>query len=167
MTTTEPTLHLIAAGGTFDKHYDPVAGQLGFAQSHLPEILARCRLAHPPSLQVLPLLDSLDMGEADRQRVLQACQACTTGQIVVIHGTDTMQQTAQVLAAAALDKCIVLTGAMVPYSVHGSDALFNLGFALACAGHLPNGVYIAMHGQVFPSSNVRKNRALGRFELIS
>jgi L-asparaginase len=161
---TMTAVHLIAAGGTFDKHYDPVAGQLGFAQSHLPDILQRSRLAQAPSLQVLPLLDSLDMGDSDRARVRDACQASTATQIVVVHGTDTMPHTAQVLAAAALPKCIVLTGAMVPYSVQGSDALFNLGFAMGCAKYLPHGVYIAMHGEVFTANKVRKNRGLGRFE---
>jgi L-asparaginase len=160
-------IHLIAAGGTFDKHYDPVAGQLGFAQSHLPEIVQRCRLAQAPSLQVLPLLDSLDMGDTDRTRVRNACQTHIATQIVVVHGTDTMPETAHVLAAAALPKCIVLTGAMVPYSVQGSDALFNLGFALGCVQHLPHGVYIAMHGEVFTANKVRKNRGLGRFEAIA
>ncbi|MFM2399376.1 MAG: hypothetical protein RL341_1533 [Pseudomonadota bacterium] len=159
------SLHLIATGGTFDKHYDPIAGALTFAQSHLPEIVARCRLAQAPTIEALRLLDSLDMQDADRARVLAACRAAAATQIVVVHGTDTMPQTAQVLGEALLlGKTIVLTGAMVPFEVRGSDALFNLGFAIACAQHLPPGVYVAMNARVLPWDNVRKNRALGVFE---
>jgi L-asparaginase len=158
------SLHLVATGGTFDKHYDPIAGALTFAQSHLPEIVARCRLAQAPSIESLPLLDSLDMQDADRARVLASCRAAAATQIVVVHGTDTMPQTAQVLGAAALAKTIVLTGAMVPFEMRGSDALFNLGFAIACAQHLPPGVYVAMNARVLPWDNVRKNKAQGVFE---
>jgi L-asparaginase len=158
------SLHLIATGGTFDKHYDAIAGALTFGQSHLPDIVARCRLAEPPSVQVLPLLDSLDMQDADRARVLAACQATLATRIVVVHGTDTLRETAQVLGAAALGKTVVLTGAMVPYEVRGSDALFNLGFAMASALQLPPGIYVAMNGRVLGWDNVRKNKALGQFE---
>jgi L-asparaginase len=159
-------LHLIATGGTFDKHYDAIAGALGFAHSHLPEIVKRCRFAGSPTVEALPLLDSLDMHDADRSRVLAACRASTAQQIVVVHGTDTMRETAQVLGAAALGKTVVITGAMVPYEVRDSDALFNLGFAIACAQQLPCGVYVAMNARVLPWDNVQKNKLLGVFEPV-
>jgi L-asparaginase len=158
------TLRLIAAGGTFDKHYDPLAGALSFAASHLPAIVTRCRLNAPVEITTLPLLDSLDMQDLDRQRILKACVDATEPQIVIIHGTDTMPETARVLGAAALSKTIVITGAMVPYAISDSDALFNLGYAFAAAQHLPPGVYVAMGGAVFAWDAVRKNRVAGRFE---
>jgi L-asparaginase len=160
-------LHIIATGGTFDKHYDPIAGALTFGQTHLHGIVARCRLVQAPTIEALPLLDSLDMTDADRARVLTACQASSASRIVVVHGTDTMPETAQVLGAAALGKTVVLTGAMVPYEISGSDALFNLGFATASASHLPAGVYVAMNGRVLAWNNVRKNRAVGQFEPLA
>jgi L-asparaginase len=137
---------------------------LGFADSHLPAVLARTRMTIPVALEQLPLLDSLDMQDADRVRVLAACQAAAEKAIVIVHGTDTMPQTAAVLGGANLGKAIVLTGAMIPYEIANSDALFNLGFACGVAQTLPAGVYVAMNGQVFIWNNVTKNRAAGVFE---
>ncbi len=158
------TLRLIATGGTFDKHYDEIQGKLDFAESHLPQVIARTRMTIPVALEVLPLLDSLDMQDKDRQRVLASCQASAERAIVIIHGTDTMRETAGVLGAAAMDKTIILTGAMIPYEIANSDALFNLGFACGVAQALPSGVYVAMNGKVFSWDNVTKNRAAGVFE---
>jgi len=158
------TLRLIATGGTFDKHYNELTGVLGFSESHLPAVIGRARLTIPVELQLLPLLDSLDMQDADRQRVLEACQAATEDAIVIVHGTDTMPQTAAVLGAAKLGKTIVLTGAMIPYEIANSDALFNLGFACGVAQTLAPGVYVGMNGQVFAWDNVTKNRAAGVFQ---
>lgn len=155
---------VLAAGGTFDKRYDEIGGQLGFGESHLPQALRDCRITSPHRLQVLPLLDSLDMVDADRERIASACRDASEAGIVVVHGTDTMQDTAQWLARAQLPKTIVLTGAMVPLDIAHSDALFNLGYALGLAQHMPPGVYVAMNGTLFKWDEVRKNRAQGRFE---
>lgn len=160
------TLRLIATGGTFDKHYDELNGKLDFAESHLPQVIARSRMTIPVELEVLPLLDSLDMQDADRQRVLASCRAAREKAIVIIHGTDTMRETATVLGAAQLDQAIVLTGAMIPYEIANSDALFNLGFACGVAQTLPPGVYVAMNGKVFTWDNVTKNRAAGVFQAL-
>ncbi len=158
------SLRIIATGGTFDKHYNELNGTLGFADSHLPEVVKRSRMTVPVALEILPLLDSLDMQDADRARVLAACSASTERAIVIVHGTDTMKDTAAVLGAAALGKTVILTGAMIPYAIAQSDALFNLGFASAAAQLLPEGVYVAMNGQVFTWDNVTKNRSAGVFQ---
>jgi L-asparaginase len=160
------TLRLIATGGTFDKHYNELDGTLGFAESHLPQVIARTRMTIPVALETLPLLDSLDMQDQDRQRVLASCQAAPENAIVIIHGTDTMRETAGVLGAANLGKTIVLTGAMIPYEIANSDALFNLGVACGVAQTLPAGVYVAMNGKVFTWDNVTKNRAAGVFQAL-
>ncbi len=164
--STIMTLRIIATGGTFDKHYDEIAGQLVFAGSHLSEVIARARLTVPAALEELPLLDSLDMQDIDRRRVLASCDRAEENAIVVIHGTDTMQDTARVLGAAQLAKTIVLTGAMIPYAIRGSDAQFNFGFACGVAQLLPHGVYVAMNGRVFSWDKVIKNRGAGVFEEI-
>jgi len=83
---------------------------------------------------------------------------------VITHGTDTMVETAIVLARGIADKTVVLTGAMIPYKFGSSDGLFNLGSALAFAQTLPPGVYVAMNGRCFPWNRVRKNRQTGTFE---
>ena len=154
---------VIAAGGTFDKHYDEIAGTLGFGASVLPEVITRSRIAQPVRLEVLPLLDSLDMQEADRLRILEACRRAPEERIVIIHGTDTMPETAQVLGLAGLSKTIVITGAMVPYEIANSDALFNFGMAFGAAQTLPAGVHVVMSGQVFDWNNVKKDRSAGVF----
>lgn len=157
-------LRIIATGGTFDKHYDEIAGRLGFADSHLPEAAARARIAPPFEIEPLMMLDSLDMKDDDRLRILRACEASPETRIVVVHGTDTMCETAAVLRAAGLARTVVLTGAMVPYELAHSDAMFNLGLACGAAQTLAHGVYIAMNGRVFREGAVRKNRAAGVFE---
>jgi len=157
------TLRILATGGTFDKHYDEIAGKLTFADSHLPDVIARARITLPVQLEIVAMLDSLDMQDADRQNVLAACQRATETAIVIIHGTDTMRETAHVVGNAKLAKTIVLTGAMIPYEIANSDALFNIGFASGIAQTLPHGVYIAMNGQIFNWDNVKKNRTAGVF----
>jgi len=160
------TLRIIATGGTFDKHYNELNGVLGFSDSHLPDVIARSRMTIPVELETLALLDSLDMQDADRQRVLAACQGAQEKAIVIVHGTDTMRDTAEVLGAAANDKTIVFTGAMIPYEIANSDALFNFGFACGVAQVLPPGVYVAMNGKIFNWDNVTKNRAAGVFQAL-
>jgi L-asparaginase len=160
------TFCVIAAGGTFDKHYDEIAGRLGFGASVLPAVIARSRINQPVRLEQLPLMDSLDMDDSDRLRILDACRRAPEERVIVIHGTDTMPETAQVLGQAGLPKTIVLTGAMIPYETAGSDALFNFGMAVGVAQTLPPGVYVAMSGQVFGWDNVRKDRAQGVFETL-
>ncbi len=158
------SLRIIATGGTFDKHYFPLDGSLGFGASVLPEALARARLTEPCEFQSLMAIDSLDMQDHHRQQILAACKSAPESRIVIVHGTDTMCDTAAVLASAALGKTIVLTGAMVPYAIAGSDAMFNLGSAITAASLSAPGVWIVMHAQVFAWNAVRKNRAAGIFE---
>jgi len=157
-------LRIIATGGTFDKHYDEIAGKLTFAASHLPQVIQRARITTEIALEELPLLDSLDMQDIDRRRVLASCTHAAEQAIVIIHGTDTMRETAAVLGAAALEKTIVVTGAMIPYAIANSDALFNFGFACGVAQALPHGVYVAMNGKIFAWDKVEKNRTAGVFE---
>lgn len=157
-------VRIISTGGTFEKQYDPIDGSLSFVKSHVPQMLEQARVRSSSIFEALPLLDSLDMTDEDRERVLHACQGAPEQKILIIHGTDTMCETALVLATASLDKTIVLTGAMVPYQVLGSDAFFNLGFAMGVVHMLPPDVYIAMNGLVFRWDDVRKNRSKGIFE---
>lgn len=160
------SLRIIATGGTFDKHYDPLTGNLIFGDSVLPEALKRARLTLPVTFEALLALDSLDMQDRHRQQIREACERSAEERILIVHGTDTMPETAQVLGQAALKKTIVLTGAMVPYQFTQSDALFNLGFACAAASLAATGVYIAMNGRLFPWDDVTKNRDQGIFQSL-
>jgi L-asparaginase len=160
----DAAVRIIVTGGTFDKHYDAIKGELTFKESHLPAILQQARVTVPVAIEVNQLIDSLHMTEEHRGRVLEACTAAPEKSIVVVHGTDTMAETAQVVGRAALAKTIVFTGAMIPYSIQGSDALFNLGYAVALAQVMAEGTYVAMNARVFAWDAVRKDKAKGQFE---
>jgi L-asparaginase len=156
-------IRVIVTGGTFDKAYDAIKGELTFKESHLPEILELARVTVPVAIEQNQLIDSLQMQDENRLSVLAACERAAEERIVITHGTDTMAETARLLGPAGLRKTIILTGAMVPYQVQGSDALFNFGTAFSAVQLLPEGVYIAMNGRVFEWDRVRKDRSRGVF----
>lgn len=160
----DTAIRVIVTGGTFDKHYDEIRGELTFRQSHLPEILTRARVTLPVEVELNQLIDSLQMQDGNRLSVLEACRSAPEPCIIITHGTDTMGMTASLLGRAGLDKTIVLTGAMIPYQIQDSDALFNFGAAFTAVQLLPRGVYIVMNGRCFHWDSVRKNREIGVFE---
>ena len=158
------SLRVFVTGGTFDKEYDELTGTLHFEATHVEEMLRRGRCMLDVTVEVLMMIDSLEMKESHRARIAEACVRCDESQLVITHGTDTMVETAAVLAAAVRDKTIVLTGAMVPYAFGSSDGLLNLGSALSFVQALAPGVYVAMNGRCFRWDNVRKNRDVGVFD---
>lgn len=159
-------IRLFVTGGTFDKEYDEIEGRLYFTGTRLPEMLelGRCRLE--VEIETLMLVDSLDMTDEDRDKVVRACREAEEDRIVVTHGTDTMVETAECLAREVPGKTIVLTGAMIPIAFGSSDGLFNLGGSLTAVQTLPPGVYLVMNGRIFPWDNVRKNKETGFFEAL-
>jgi L-asparaginase len=159
-------IRILVTGGTFDKEYDEIAGTLFFKETHVGEMLrlGRCRV--PVTIETVMLVDSLQMADEDRRRLAERCRNCDESRIVITHGTDTMVQTAGVIAGLVSGKTIVLTGAMVPYAFGSSDGLFNLGSALSFVQVLAPGVYVAMNGTHFAWNRVRKNRASGIFESL-
>jgi L-asparaginase len=159
-------IRLLVTGGTFDKTYDEISGTLSFKNTHVEEMLRLGRSSVPVTVETVMLIDSLQMTEEARLAVAQRCRDCAESAIVITHGTDTMVETAAVLARNVPGKTIVLTGAMVPYAFGSSDGLFNLGSALSFVQVLPAGVYIAMNGTHFPWNAVRKNRERGAFERL-
>ncbi len=160
-------IRILITGGTFDKEYDELNGRLFFKDSHLPEMLAlgRCRL--DLEIRTLMMIDSLEMTAADRDLIAEQCLAAPGSRIIVTHGTDTMAETAVLLATRVMDKTVVVTGAMIPYKFGSSDGLFNLGSALAFVQTLPPGVYVVMNGRCFPAGTVRKNKKTGSFEELT
>ncbi len=157
-------IRIFVTGGTFDKEYNELNGQLFFQDTHLHEMLklGRCRL--DVDIRTLMMIDSLEMTADDRELIVHQCLHAEEDKIVITHGTDTMVETAKVLAEKIKDKTVVLTGAMIPYKFGSSDGLFNLGSALAFVQTLPQGVYVAMNGKYFLWNNVRKNKQTGQFE---
>ena len=157
-------IQIVITGGTFDKSYDSVNGQLYFKKTHLPEMLARSRCSLDVDIQTLMMKDSLEMSNKDVESVVEACQECPSQLIIITHGTDTITHTAAALAKADLGKTIVLTGAMIPYAFgSSSDGFFNLGCALAFVQTQKPGVYVTMQGQCFDWNQVKKDKEKGIF----
>ena len=157
-------IQIFVTGGTFDKEYNELTGELYFKSTHIGDMLRLGRCLVPVTVEALMMIDSLQMTAGHRELILARCHATEATRIVITHGTDTMEQTAAVLGQSVHDKTIVLTGAMVPYQFGSSDGMFNLGTALAFAQTLAHGVYLAMNGKCFPWNKVHKNREAGIFE---
>ena len=158
------SIRIFITGGTFDKEYNELTGQLYFKDSHLPEMLELGRNLVPVDTRTLMMIDSLDMTDDDRDLIAEHCIKSPEDRIIITHGTDTMADTAKVLADRVSGKTIVITGAMIPYKFGSSDGLFNLGSAMAFVQTLAPGVYVAMNGRYFLANNVRKNKLTGEFE---
>lgn len=157
-------IRIFITGGTFDKEYNELNGQLYFKVSHLSDLLEMGRNKVPVEIRTLMMIDSLEMTDEDRELIVHQCNNCDEMKIVITHGTDSMPETAKVLGREVKGKTIILTGAMIPIKFGSSDGLFNLGSALAFAQSLPAGVYVAMNGRCFAWDNVRKNKQTGIFE---
>ena len=159
-------VRIFITGGTFDKEYNEITGQLYFRDTHMHDLLDLGRSKVPVEIQTLMMIDSLEMNDNDRDMIAQQCIDCKENRIVITHGTDTMSDTARLLAQKVQNKTVILTGAMIPIKFGSSDGLFNLGSALAFAQTLPAGIYVAMNGRYFNSDNVRKNKQTGMFEEV-
>ena len=157
-------IRVFITGGTFDKEYNELNGELYFKDTHMHELLGKGRCRVDVEIRTLMMIDSLEMTDEDRELIVHQCQQCEEDRIVITHGTDTMSETARVLSEKVQNKTIVLTGAMIPIKFGSSDGLFNLGGALAFVQTLPAGTYVAMNGRYFHGNNVRKNKLTGVFE---
>ena len=156
-------IKFLAVGGTIDKVYFDAMSKYEVGDSSIQDILKNARVNIEYQVASLLKKDSLDMTDQDRQTILEAVQKEKAKRIIITHGTDTMVESAQVLSHIK-DKVIVFTGAMEPAKFKTSDAIFNLGSAVAAVQTLPDGVYLAISGRVFSPNNVRKNRGLKQFE---
>lgn len=156
-------LRIFTTGGTIDKIYFDARSEYEVGEPQIGEILREMNVQLRFDITPLMRKDSLDMNDADRAHIRSAVTAAAEDRIVITHGTDTMTQTAAALAGIP-DKTIVLTGALNPARFRGSDAMFNIGGAVAAAQIAQPGVYIYMNGRVFDARRVRKNRERNRFE---
>ena len=168
------TLLFLVTGGTLDKDYNALTGELGFHETHLPQMLKQANITLEHKIDCLLLKDSLEMTDKDREKIWQAVNTSQAKYIVITHGTDTMTTSANYLAEQFRnkgltnfsEKTIVLTGAMRPYKLGDSDALFNLGAATIAAQTFPAGIFITMNGKVFNAGEVQKNLQKGQFEPV-
>ena len=158
-------IQILITGGTFDKSYNYISGDLFFEKTHIPEMLERSKCRLNVDVKTLMMIDSLEMTKKDIEKIIEECKKTKSSRIVITHGTDTMVNTAEKIAEKIKNKTIVLTGAMIPYAFgSSSDGFFNLGSALSFVQTLENGVYIAINGQYFDFDKVEKNKLKGYFE---
>jgi len=157
-------IKIFITGGTFDKEYNELNGELYFKKTHLLEMLKLGRSQLKVDVETIMMKDSLEMSPNDRNHIVSKCIESSSNRILITHGTDTMVDTAKLLAEKIDAKAIVLTGAMIPYKFGSSDGLFNLGSALSFLQILPHGIYIAMNGNIFNWDNIKKNNELGLFQ---
>ena len=156
-------IKIFTTGGTIDKVYFDAKSSYEVGGPNIERVLEELPLAVDYSVISVLRKDSLEITSADRDVVVAAVQDADEKQIIVTHGTDTMVDTAKALQEVADDKTIVLTGALEPALFKTSDAMFNIGCAIAAVQSLPPGAYITMNGRIFESGNVVKNVKLGRF----
>lgn len=161
-------IRIFITGGTLDKRYNELNGELFFTHTQVPMMLDQARCTLPVVTEQLLLKDSLDMCDGDREKIRCACRNVPESKIIITHGTDTMVETARYLAPLLAErKTVVLFGAMIPFSIGASDALFNFGCALAAVQLSPPGIYITMNGRIFDWHNVQKLREQGRFDYLT
>ena len=160
-------IHFIITGGTIDKIYDAVSGNLSFTESNVCKAIKSSRCELNITIEKLMLIDSLNINHDDRQSILKKVMSCNADKIIITHGTDTMTDSAQLIGNNCKDKTIVITGAMIPFQFNNSDALFNLGTAIAFVQSKPKGVYIAMNGKCFNYYNVKKDLKHGIFSIVN
>tara|TARA_B100001778_G_scaffold330186_1_gene332273 strand:+ start:859 stop:1353 length:495 start_codon:yes stop_codon:yes gene_type:complete len=159
-------IKIFSTGGTFDKEFNEITGELFFKKTQLYELLELGRSKLDVKIETLMMVDSLKMSNTERQYIVDKCKNEKTNNIIITHGTDTMVRTAELIANQITDKTIILTGAMIPIKFGSSDGLFNLGSAMSFVQVLEPGVYITMNGRYFSYDNVRKNKKLGIFEKV-
>ena len=159
-------IQIFTTGGTIDKAYFDANNEFQVDDSILKEILKDANIVFDYSVESLMQKDSLELTDEDHLVILERVQSCEQRHILITHGTDTMTYTVDVLSKVT-DKTIVLTGAMEPARLRSTDAIFNIGFAVAATQLMSAGIYIAMNGKIFSAGQVKKNRQKKRFELLT
>jgi L-asparaginase len=156
-------IKFFTTGGTIDKVYFDKKSDYQVGEPITRKIIQEMNVAFEYEFESILKKDSLDLTDADRQFIFDTISSDEYQHIIVTHGTDTMIQTAQKLQMIP-DKVIVLTGAIEPAGFKSSDAVFNIGTAIAAVQALPHGTYITMSGCIFKPDSVRKNLKTNRFE---
>ncbi len=158
-------IKIYTTGGTIDKIYFDQKSEFQVGEPQIQELLREANITFDFEVESLMRKDSLDMNEADRALIAERIRHDPSERILLTHGTDTMLETARALLGIE-GKTIVLVGSMQPARLRHSDAIFNIGYAVATAQMMPPGIYVAMNGQVFDPLHARKNVACHRFESI-
>lgn len=159
-------MRIINTGGTFNKRYDPISGELFVPSDNraVEEILKS--LVVDISLEGIIYKDSLEMDEHDRAKLGEMIAQCAEKIVIIVHGTDTMDVSAEYVDGLGLDKVVVFTGAMIPFSIDPLEATANLSMALGYARNANSGVHIVIQGVMSSFKQVKKNKSAGKFEYV-
>jgi L-asparaginase len=157
---------ILNTGGTFNKRYNPISGELEVPRDDAAILSVLATFSQPIKVQGLLYKDSLEMTLDDRESLAKTISQSDETVIIVVHGTDTMDQSAQHIARMGLSKVVVFTGAMVPFSINAVEATANLSMAMGYSHNVSSGVYVVMQGVCGPHDRVIKNRDVGRFEYV-
>lgn len=167
---TAETVLILTTGGTIDKEYFDAKSTYEIGEPQIGALLVEAGVGFPYRVETLMRKDSLEISDADRQQVAQAVLGSGARHVLVTHGTDTMAETARVVAdaltGAGSTATVVFVGSLSPARFKGTDAEFNVGFAAAAVQTLAPGAYVAMNGRVFDPHHVRKDRDRNRFESV-
>ena len=162
---TKSKITVINTGGTFNKRYNPLSGELEVPKDSLAldEIISYCYNIDFDVLNIISK-DSLEMSDVDRELIVKTIKNCKNENIIIVHGTDTIDLTASFIDENIKDKTIVLTGAMLPISINKVEATLNFASAIGFLNaNIKNGIYISMHGSVKNYKKLIKNREIGQF----
>jgi len=159
-------IKIFTTGGTIDKIYFDIKSEFQIGEPLIEQLLNEANISFDYKSESILRKDSLDLTEDDRRMIVENIRSDSSQRILVIHGTDTMVETAKMLVGLP-EKIIVLTGSMQPARLRESDAVFNIGYAIAAVQLLPSGVYIAMNGRIFDPHKTWKNIEFNRFESAS
>jgi L-asparaginase len=159
-------MRILNTGGTFNKRYDPIKGELFVPNDNLTVEKIAESLVIPISVQGVLYKDSLEMDNHDRSVLAHTIASLEEKIIIVVHGTDTMDLSAEYVASLGLDKVIVFTGAMIPFSIDPIEATANLSMAIGYAQNIEYGVHIVMQGVMGRLDQVKKNKVAGKFEYV-
>ena len=159
------SIQIFTTGGTIDKVYFDALSEFQVGESGIGNMLAEANIAYDYEITPLMKKDSLELTDDDRRIINEAVVNCDRELFLITHGTDTMADTARSLIGIK-DKTVVFTGAMLPATHRATDAVFNVGFAMAALQLLPSGNYLAMNGQVFDPTNVIKDRSASLFKAL-
>ena len=157
-------IQIFAVGGTIDKIYFDAKSEFEVGEPQIGDLLHESNVTFEYGVTSLMRKDSIEMTDEDRRLIRDAVEACEVQRILITHGTDTMADTARFLQGVP-GKTVVLTGAMQPARFRVSDAIFNIGYAIGALELLPEGVYVAMNGEVFKPEHLKKNLEAKRFEI--
>jgi L-asparaginase len=158
---------IINTGGTFNKIYNPINGQLEIQNNDevIENLLKSIGSNHEFKIIGTIYKDSLEMNDDDREKISETLLTTEEKKVIIIHGTDTIHETAQFLSERIFGKTIVLVGAMKPISINPIDGTLNLGVALGFLQHDPfDRIYISMSGLILPFEKITKNREFGVFQ---